>query len=1077
MLLISCNLLLFTSPEPALAHPAVLKWTRINTPGASAEVNDIVSPCEVNRLAVGFDGRTFYAVDIVNPSNVDGSRALYKSTNSGKSWCDAISRHLYQAMTPAEQANFRVWNIAIAPDDANVIAVVTNSSTSNLPRQVWLSENGGAQWQNTDCPVTNNISTIDISSSYSDGNRDIALGTRTGTGNGNVWVMNTATNNWAPQGLVADIMALKFSPNYTNDTSIVIVHSDFSGTYLNAGVHDPDANTTNWNVIYHGNPPEITAGAPGTSPAADQIITADLELPADFSGQALPLRRYYVSIDDAGATGNGGIYRIDNQVVYQLMSATPSKRISSIAYHGTYASGKLLAGEVLGDPCSATVMTWFTDSPTTCPIPCWYPAMKPPTGSAGTDNCTGSGYGNTQVVWSPDGSIAYAATASTAALLAGANWPDPYLSGEDLDESAISISHNNGETWNQLSLIDTRIDQFTDIAPAPDCTTLYLASINSSRDCSGFDSVWRSQSSPLGTYWERVLCMPTTDEHCAAAQTDLAILRLAGNYPSGQVISWAAVGAQNIMWSPDFGDYWLSIANPRFDVQDMAFEDSKTLYALSTTGLVQKFTFGGTGWICHEPVSSHLDSGYSIATAYTELTPDNDRGHIIVGSAGTGIYDVAYSTDGGASFTPITAPLPTRGNTLVIAHSGYKQGGDIFAINSGGMYQWSIYYGGGTWAWPLPEPDKWAVQWGGPSWPTPVTGLSISRQGSFYFSDAWGINVRWASATAGIDPAISFGTDPTRRLRICGGMASGEPITVFLIDQRPYNPPQGGVWCYTDTLSWVGPTPIQPVSQSTVEFDPASGRAGEINLRWKPVSLSRGYRIQIAKDEDFAMEIADIGGDWGGPFYTPPDLDTPALVIPPGGGTVIDSNGNTWTVPALEAGHTYYWRVSVRDVATGDAISSPWSWRESFIVKTGLRVATPYYGPQLLSPDNGCLGCPVNPVSFSWSPFQDTTKYKFILARDATMTDVVVETEVTTTSFDYEGVLDYNASYFWRVKAVEPVPSNWSAIFAFQTQAAPKTAQPSDATQEIPLWGWLIIGTGVILNISLIILILRRQTG
>ena len=60
-----------------------------------------------------------------------------------------------------------------------------------------------------------------------------------------------------------------------------------------------------------------------------------------------------------------------------------NKSIYSIAYFGTYASGKLLAGERMGFPCTATVPTWFTDSPTTCPIPCWYPALKPTTGAAG----------------------------------------------------------------------------------------------------------------------------------------------------------------------------------------------------------------------------------------------------------------------------------------------------------------------------------------------------------------------------------------------------------------------------------------------------------------------------------------------------------------------------------------------------------------------------------------------------------------------------------------------------------------------------------------------------------------------
>ncbi len=1074
-----------TSPEPVLADSESLRWTLIDTPGAFADRNNIVSPCEVNRIAIGSDGKTFYAVDIAYANNTDGSRALYKSTDRGVSWDDTVSRNLYQSMTPVEQANFRIWNVAVAPDGVDFVAVVTNDSAGNLPRNIWFSRNGGAEWQYTNRPAADNISAIDVSTSY--GSRDIAIGTRTGAGSGSIWIMKAPEyNTWVNQGLNGDILSLSFSPRYQSDSTIAIVYADTTGTYVNAGIHDLQANTTDWAIVYGGSPPEVST-IPGTSPKANQIISADLELPFDFLGQALSLRRYYISTDDAGATSSGGIYRIDNTVVYQLMSATISKRISSIAYYGNYAAGKLLAGEVLGDPCSATVPTWFTDSPTTCPIPCWYLSMKPLTGAVGTDNCAGSGYGNAQIAWSPDGSTAYAGTASSAILLPGANWPVPYLSGEDLDESAFSLTRNNGETWNQLALIDTRISRFVDIAAAPDCSTLYLASVSDNVDCSGFDSIWRRQSLPASTNWERVLCESTTDQGCAASQTDSAILRLAGDQADGHVVFWAVVGTRKIMWSPDFGDYWTKFISPTLPVQDMAVEDSSTLYTLSADGLVQKFTFGGTGWVSHDPVATGLDTGYSIATAYTGITPDNDKGHIIAGSSGIGVYDVAYSIDGGTTFIPIDTQLPTRGNTMVIASSGYKSSGDLFAINIGGMYQWSIYYGGGTWSWPLPEKDRWSVLWGGPDWPTAVTGLTVARNGGFYFSDSWGSYVRWSFASAGLDPLVSFGTEPTTRLRICGGLIYGDPIIVWLIDQRPYSPPQGGVWKYIDDLAWNGPTPTSPVSNNTVKYDPVSGRAGQLDLMWKPVSLSRGYRIEIAKDEDFTLKVADIGNPWGGktstlgklPTYTdapyiPPDLDAPALFIPPGGGTVIDSYGHTWTVPALEAGHSYYWRVMVQDVATGDAIQSPWSWREIFTVQVGQPVTQPYSGLQLLLPDNGCLGCSVKPASFSWSPFQDTQRYRFVLAKDAAMTEVVVETDLPTISYSYQGALDYGTVYFWRVMAVKPVPGDWSATFCFQTQPAPALQSPFYRQRSIPPWAWTIIIGGLLVDAYLLVLLLRR---
>ncbi len=1079
--------------KPALANPSVLKWTRTDTPGSVTGRNDIVSPCEVNVIKIGVDGTTLYAINIASPDNTTGSKAIYKSTDGGISWSDTIGRNLFHAMSPSERTNFRVWNVAIAPDNVKFVAVVTNDSATTLPRNVWISTDGGNIWENTHCSAGDHISVIDISMH----GHDVAIGTRTGVGNGDIYIFKTSgQSHWVAQSFGSDVLAMRFSPNYASDSTLAVVSSNNSGTYINIGIHDKTANVTNWDTW---GPVEVTTAGANTSPKVAQIITADLELPSDFSGQAVSLRRFYISLDDGGTTGNAGIYRFDDTVGYKLMAATLTKRISSIAYYGTYASGKLLAGEVLGNPCTATVTTWFTDVPTTCPIPCWYPAMKPPTGAAGANAL---GYGNAQVAWSRDGTTAYAGTATTAALVPGTDWPIPYLTGKDLDESAFSISRNNGETWNQLALIDTKIDQLVDIAPSPDCSTVYLASVNRNAGIAGFDSVWRLSknatviapllASQIMTFWERILCQPTTFQVCATNQTDNAIIMLSGDSNDGQFVFWAAVGTRKLMWSPDFGDYWTHIGSG-VTIQDIAPENSRTLYVLSPDGWVQKLTCSGTAWVTANAVSTGLDSGYSVATAYTGLTPDNDKGHIIVGAMGNGNYDVAYSTDGGHSFTPITTPLPTRGNTLVMAHSSYKSGGNIFAINLGGMYEWSIYYGGGTWAWPLPEPGQWSTQWGGPAWPTSVTSLSISRNGSFYFCDAWGAYIRWSLAAAGL-PFISFGTEPTRKLRICGGLELGQPVTVWVIDQQPYSPPQGGVWCYTDCLLWNGPTPVAPVGKVNIDYDPASGRSGQINLRWEPVCLSQGYRIEIAKDEDFALKIAEIGGyaemepfyapsslttrvtaSWRGSPYYPPDPNAPALSIPAGGGIVRDSKGNSWNIPALEAGHTYYWRVSVRDVATGDAISSPLSWREMFSVKTGVPVANPYHGPRLLAPDNGCLGCPVNSLSFSWSPFKETTKYKFVLAKDAAMQDIVLEADVPTTAYKYAGFLHHGTDYFWRVRALEPIQSDWSDIFVFRTEDHP-TPLPTPSEQVNGL-GWVIIAIGVLLNISLLILIMRRRTS
>jgi hypothetical protein len=466
-----------------------------------------------------------------------------------------------------------VYDIAIAPDDPNIIIVATSNVTSPAAgvfqwgQEVWISTDGGSFWENTNwpgettaVPGTDIISSLAVSMSYGEG-RYIMVGTRDGTGaaNNNIQTMRIpGYGGWVEQNannpFVGDVIVAKFSPTFIGDSTIAVVYSDVNATWLVTGAHDIFANTTTWQPA--GTHVEIKdpLAAANASPDMDEIWVADLEMPSDFSGQTASLRRFYVSTAaDLGV--EQGIYRIDDNVIYTLMNNTTVafKKIYSIAYWGTYASGKLMAGEVFGWTCLAQVPVWFTDSPTVCPIPCWYPAKKPPTGAAGCENCTPDmrGFGNAWVEWSPtyaDQGVAYATTGFSpignwaapdgapaavdpcAVAEDGGAWPNGFIADPvRMDESAFALTRNNGATWNELSLIDTRIAKLTDVAPSADCTTVYLASANNETECRGFDSVWRSSSneavvapplpaSPIGSIWERVFCHVTAP-NCDDAQS------------------------------------------------------------------------------------------------------------------------------------------------------------------------------------------------------------------------------------------------------------------------------------------------------------------------------------------------------------------------------------------------------------------------------------------------------------------------------------------------------------------------------------------------------------------------------
>ena len=68
--------------RPPSVYAGAMKWSVVDTPSSLGSV--IVSPSEINAIAVGNDGRTLYAIDIPNSK-------VYKSLNSGITWDDMSS--------------------------------------------------------------------------------------------------------------------------------------------------------------------------------------------------------------------------------------------------------------------------------------------------------------------------------------------------------------------------------------------------------------------------------------------------------------------------------------------------------------------------------------------------------------------------------------------------------------------------------------------------------------------------------------------------------------------------------------------------------------------------------------------------------------------------------------------------------------------------------------------------------------------------------------------------------------------------------------------------------------------------
>ncbi len=1257
------------NPSAVQADPGMCKWDNLAEPGSAPVLNNI-TPNEILDYSIASDGTNMSAIVRIPSTALGGVNVLMNSpAYTGLFW--SLAKYPDLAGTPGFYVGAvprMLYQVIYAPDDPNFFAVTSDGSAAadlfKGPKEVWVTRNNGGTWENAQLQgkltaVGETIRCIDVSVDYG-GRRDIVVGTVNGAGAGKLIVVkSTGFSGWVTQVTTAlgtvDFFAAKFSPSYPSDGSLAVVFADLTKTYYNVALRDLDANTI---ISWAFTTPSVEVVDPtkaGTSPGYLELNKADLELPSDFSGQAASLRRAYISLDTyncgAAKAAWDGIVRIDDTTVYVLMdtSGMPDKSIYSIAYFGTYASGKLLAGERMGYPCDATVPTWFTDSPTTCPVPCWYPCLKCPTGAAcgaGACNCPGlfncapgskTGVGAALVAWRPNGQLAFVGTGGLAAAM-GATWWRCLSTGAvtPCDESAFAISRNNGETWNEVALIDTKITKFTDVAPSADCQTVYLASVNTgctittggcifkqqiqcdnstlplptfkdlgqlgggypnsanctgcgyntytilsmatggwnpvtckcdytisgnitfdmpcapgcwtvvpfstsgsmpcatstnitvtlpcqasiccpttiTEGCCGFDSVWRTSSNadvvapianlPVGTIWERVWTHVTA-ANCNLPQSNVALLRLVPYCadPTGEIVGWGVYGKNVAFWSPDFGDYWAPIT-VRNTIQDFTFESRTMLYFLSPTGLVQKMPFTGTSWSTSLPsYDSSTNPAHSIAAQPT--------GKVLVGKGDGGAYAGAFSfnmdTDNPTFGSWLTAG-PILGGAVHVAFDPNFDDNSIIYLDQEGPGG-SVYRNNPTSQLRWTDMDMLAAANGAvgclPLNPASgFSGIFLAYTGQALYASSqvpgWGVfriiddgtgkygplsgfpkpGIAWDQLTGvGLPVDVVFTAQPTA-LKACGCCTLDTDTTLYAIDDRPYGGPLtnvGKIWRFTDCLAKRGPSLVTE-DKVLIGCDPVSGRAGEVNLCWEQLCVANGYDIEVAKDANFTIRVLDWmdEGCTISPFE-PADVTTPCAYVP-AGGIVSGSSaiGSTYFYTGnLECGHTYYFRVRARECATGAFARSPWSEVRSFTVKAGYPVVSQYPGLQLLAPANGSLGIPVKSVSFSWSPFGDATKYKFVLAKDSNMTQVVKEAETTNTAYGYDGTLDYSTNYFWRVMATEPAPSDWSATFSFQTEPQPAPPSEKAPVAPTPIWVWVVIAIGAILVIVTLVLIFKTR--
>jgi photosystem II stability/assembly factor-like uncharacterized protein len=860
---------------------------------------------------------------------------LFRSTDGGYSW--------------EHPGNVRddITGIAISPHDNNIVYYATASA-------VYKSTNGGKTFTSlaphpggagTD---HREIASIDIARLNGD---IIVVGIRDNDINefGGVYILDETDTipEWADTGIGSyDVCAVACSPDFPNDRRIVAVATDENNTHIASKTGD-----TGWNA------------AIGCARLDVVATSAEIALPGGDNGDVEEFVGY-VAI--ATGTGGGDVFKIEGNPAPDMSLATDLNAgsaggqsdidITGLAAYRNESGVTLLAGAA-----DSTITYITTDEGKK-----WTRCRKAPTGT-----------GHTGVRLAPDFEVSGKMYAFTSG-----------------DGSALSVSRDSGETWNQVSLIDTTIETIVDLAPSPAYSqddTLFMLTFGNGPSTGG---LWRSRDG--GDTWERTL---TSQSDIVGSLRKVALPPeyggacqkvFVGGESRGNPAIWESTdGGQNyrrrLLRDPDTGG--------GINIDAWAVADNMTFYIGSydgSQGIIYLTHDGGLSFTEGMPVGSQ--PLYSLA-----LSPDHARdGAILAGDANGNVY---WMDDHSTSFQSLpgdaTAP-PFSGPVNVAFDPGYVKNRTVYAAGNfpdEGVYRFVI---GESTEWENIDDTLPAGAM--------LNGLTAAGDGTFYAVDS----AADGGMERGLDP--SSGTGPTFET-ITGGLNDG--ATLFGLWQAGHR-----IWS-VDTantrLMTFDDTLTEPVR--LVSPEPGAAGAGNlvdhtvrnINLDWETTEGATDYQWECGYSDDFSDQPGEFGDS---------------------------TSASSVRLPALDPATTYHWRVRASRPAL-----SPWSEKRSFTTAMDTEGIT--LRPE--SPTAGAAGVPRQPV-FQWTAVLGADAYELSVFSDAELTDMVIvmtgENAIPGNVWSCNTSLDYATTYYWRVRAVNASTySAWSTTGVFTTEMAPEATE------------------------------------
>ena len=985
------------SAAPVAADPDENEWSKFSYPEEGSDGDwfwedtiDYVGP-----IALAINGDLYCAAD------TDSEDHLFKSDDGGRTW----SKTDYQDDVEGDQ----IVDIACSSEDADIVYVADEDC-------VYFTDDGGdtfkelAKTSLTGLFTNETITTLDVG--YIDGDPFVFVGTE--DTNGGVYFVKHVpgfTLEWTDLNLEGDyagydVYSVNCPPNFEDTSTVyaIISHPDMGP--------EETLIVTNEGIVgewtqFGGDLEDATSD--GDDMAID--AASDICFPDDFDDDEL-----FVGVSRVG--GNpGSVYRVteDPDAAYRLGDAMYDDDISldvlSLDITGDVRATLLLAGAQ--DEADVFYSTDDGES--------WDAADKRPSGEYDTYVLMAEDFADSGEAW--------AATSD--------------------DECAVSYTIDGGDLWNQISLINTEMDDtMLDVSFYPDYETsekLFMAT----RDGSDH-SLWRYDGEE---YWERVASSDVLGDHPDLVQVSPDILDTDTLYivdddsppilyrstDEGQ--SWDELKCQpdNIAW-PYIGS-WIVIDEDTVLVGGVDSDGGGIGSVYKTTN------HGNRVW---EEIEVDGDAGAIVSFARFE-----DTDTLLCGDNGKGAEHtsrVFISEDLGDEWDMVGDELEGDADwlTAVAFDTGYADNDTVYAASTNTDNDWV----GEIDRFVIDDSDDWekiVFDAGGNAFDIGVASGIATADGCLYVSDWEEDAGMWRSVDPTADEPLfeqvgtNLGLDPGDDCELYKLMTTSGSNVLWALDWENDNV----LWTYEDAL--VGPVELE---------SPADGegvdRTNKLTLTWEELADADDYEVRCYADEDFRAAYKVWDKDIGD--------DEPVLVL-------TEDKG-------IEAGTEYWWKVRV---AEGEPLVSKWSVVWSTTTAMGAAQWNPFSGPVNEYPWMGATGVPIKPT-FAWNTADWATGYEFVLADNDAFTDAFTKT-LTSTVYQYETNLDYSTTYYWKVRAVSATgTSNW-ATGVFTTEAEPIEVVEPGPPVEIPpapapitpAWIWAIVVIGAVLVIAVIVLIVMTR--